>query len=60
MRLVERLVHLTTTRAAAAVVALLAVAAPVAAQTQIELAPETATVRAGKWVVTTGYAVRAT
>jgi endonuclease/exonuclease/phosphatase family metal-dependent hydrolase len=53
MRLLDRLVHLATTRAAVAVVASLAVAAPVAAQTQIELAPETATVRAGKWVVAT-------
>ena len=53
MRLLDRLVHLATTRAAVAVVASLAAAAPVAAQTQIELAPETATVRVGKWVVTT-------
>jgi endonuclease/exonuclease/phosphatase family metal-dependent hydrolase len=53
MRLLDRLVHLATSRAAVAVIASLAAAAPVAAQTQIDIAPETATVRAGKWVVTT-------
>lgn len=49
MRFFDRLVRLVTTRAVTAVVAL-AVAAPVAAQSQIELAPELAPVRAGKWV----------
>ena len=33
-----------------------AIAAPAAAQSQIELSPEAATVRAGKWVVTTDSA----
>jgi endonuclease/exonuclease/phosphatase family metal-dependent hydrolase len=50
MRFFDRLVRLVTTRAAVAVVVTLAAAAPVAAQSQIELAPELAPVRAGKWV----------
>jgi endonuclease/exonuclease/phosphatase family metal-dependent hydrolase len=52
MRFFERLTTLTNTRAAAALAALLVSAAPVAAQTTIDVTPETATVRAGKWVVT--------
>ena len=51
MRLFERLTHLMASCAVAALLATLS-AAPAAAQT-IDLAPETATVRAGKWVVTT-------
>jgi endonuclease/exonuclease/phosphatase family metal-dependent hydrolase len=52
MRLSGRLTHAAATPAAAALVAMLAVAAPVRAQTTIELPPENASVRAGKWVVT--------
>ena len=52
MRLFERLTNLANTRAAAVMAAVLVSAAPVAAQT-IDLVPETASVRAGKWVVTT-------
>ena len=48
MRLCERISQL----AATALVATLAAAAPAAAQTTIELPAENATVRAGKWVVT--------
>jgi endonuclease/exonuclease/phosphatase family metal-dependent hydrolase len=48
MRLCERITHL----AATALVATLAAAAPLAAQTTIELPAENATARAGKWVVT--------
>src|SRR5688500_11774956 len=53
MRFFERVTNLANTRAAAALAALLLSAAPVAAQTVINLAPETASTRAGKWVVTT-------
>jgi endonuclease/exonuclease/phosphatase family metal-dependent hydrolase len=53
MRLFERLTHLAATPVAAALVAMLAASAPAAAQSTIELPPENATVRAGKWVVTT-------
>ncbi len=52
MRFFERLTNLANTRAAAALAAVLVSAAPVAAQTTINVVPETATVRAGKWVVT--------
>jgi endonuclease/exonuclease/phosphatase family metal-dependent hydrolase len=52
MRFFERLTNLANTRAAAALAAVLVSAAPVAAQTTIDVVPETATVRAGKWVVT--------
>jgi endonuclease/exonuclease/phosphatase family metal-dependent hydrolase len=52
MRFFERLTNLANTRAAAALAAVLVSAAPVAAQTTINAVPETATVRAGKWVVT--------
>ena len=48
MRLCERITQL----AATALVATLAAAVPVAAQTTIELPAENATARAGKWVVT--------
>ena len=48
-----RMIHLATTRAAAALAALFLVAAPAAAQSLIDLPAETATARAGKWVVTT-------
>jgi endonuclease/exonuclease/phosphatase family metal-dependent hydrolase len=55
MRLFERLTNLakTKTRNAAVLAALLVSAAPAAAQTVINIVPETPTVRAGKWVVTT-------
>jgi endonuclease/exonuclease/phosphatase family metal-dependent hydrolase len=52
MRLSGRLTHAAATPAAAALVAILALAAPVGAQTTIELPAENASVRAGKWVVT--------
>ena len=52
MRL-DRMTCLGTARAAAALAALLAVSAPVAAQSLIDIAAETATARAGKWVVST-------
>ena len=52
MRFFERLTNLANTRAAAALAAVLVSAAPVAAQTTIDVVPETATLRAGKWVVT--------
>ena len=52
MRFFERLTNLANTRAAAALAAVLVSAAPVAAQTTINIVPETPTVRAGKWVVT--------
>ena len=48
-----RMIHLATTRAAAALAALFLVAAPAAAQSLIDIPAETATARAGKWVVTT-------
>jgi endonuclease/exonuclease/phosphatase family metal-dependent hydrolase len=53
MRSFHQMVHFPTTRAAAALAALFLVAAPAAAQSIIDLAAETATARAGKWVVTT-------
>jgi endonuclease/exonuclease/phosphatase family metal-dependent hydrolase len=56
MHLFGRLVNLATLRGAIALAALAFVAAPAAAQTQIELSPEAATARAGKWVVTTDSA----
>jgi endonuclease/exonuclease/phosphatase family metal-dependent hydrolase len=49
----DRSTCLGTARAAAALAALLAVSAPVAAQSLIDIAAETATTRVGKWVVTT-------
>ncbi len=52
MRFFERLTNLANTRAAAALAAVLVSAAPVAAQTTINVVPETATIRAGKWAVT--------
>jgi endonuclease/exonuclease/phosphatase family metal-dependent hydrolase len=52
MRFFNRLTALAGTRAAAAVVASLVLAAPAAAQTTIDLPAETASLRAGKWVVT--------
>src|SRR5215203_20089 len=52
MRL-DRMTCLGTARAVAALAAMLAVSAPVAAQSLIDIAAETATARAGKWVVTT-------
>ena len=52
MRFSNRMIHFATTRAAAALAALFLVAAPAAAQSLIEIAPETPTARAGKWVVT--------
>jgi endonuclease/exonuclease/phosphatase family metal-dependent hydrolase len=52
MRLFDRLIHAAATLAPAVLVATLAVAVPVGAQTTIELPAENATVRAGKWVVT--------
>ena len=48
-----RMIHLATPRAAAALAALFLVAAPAAAQSLIDIPAETATARAGKWVVTT-------
>jgi endonuclease/exonuclease/phosphatase family metal-dependent hydrolase len=51
MRLFERLSYLPATRVLAALVAILAGATTAGAQT-IDLAAETATLRAGKWVVT--------
>jgi endonuclease/exonuclease/phosphatase family metal-dependent hydrolase len=51
MRFFERLTNLANTRVAVALAAVL-VAAPAAAQTVIDLVPETPTLRAGKWVVT--------
>ena len=53
MRSFHRMVHFASTRAAAALAALFLVAAPAAAQSIIDFAAETATARAGKWVVTT-------
>ena len=53
MRFPDRMIHLATTRAAAALAALFLVAAPAAAQSLIDIPAETATARAGKWVVTT-------
>ncbi len=52
MRLSNR-IHFATTHAAAALAALFLVAAPAAAQSLIEIQAETASARAGKWVVTT-------
>lgn len=53
MQLFGRLVNLATTRGAMALTALAIAAAPAAAQSAIGLAPESAAVRKGKWVVTT-------
>ena len=53
MRLSNRMIHFATTHAAAALAALFLVAAPAAAQTLIEIPAETASARAGRWVVTT-------
>ena len=53
MRFSNRMIHFATTHAAAALAALVLVAVPAAAQSLIEIPSETATARAGKWVVTT-------
>lgn len=53
MRLFEQLTNLASTRVAAVLAAVLVSAAPAAAQTVVNIVPETPTVRAGKWVVTT-------
>jgi len=53
MRFFDRLTCVATTRAAATLFASLVVSAPVAAQSVIDIAAETASARAGKWVVTT-------
>ena len=52
MRLFGRFKHVAALRSGLAFAALGALVAPAAAQTQIELSPETAVVRKGKWVVT--------
>ena len=46
------MIHIATTHAAAALAALFLVAVPAAAQSLIEIPAETASARAGKWVVT--------
>ena len=53
MRFFEPLTNFAARRVGAALLASLAMAAPVAAQSTIELPGENASVRAGKWVVTT-------
>ena len=53
MRFSNRMIHLATTHVAAALAALFLVATPAAAQSLIDIPAETATTRAGKWVVTT-------
>ncbi|MGH8639535.1 MAG: endonuclease/exonuclease/phosphatase family protein [Burkholderiales bacterium] len=52
MQLFGRLANLATLRGGILLAALTAFSAPAVAQTQVELAPEGATARAGKWVVT--------
>ena len=53
MSVFGRSTHLATLRSGIALTILAALAAPAIAQSQIELAPEAAAVRKGKWVVTT-------
>jgi endonuclease/exonuclease/phosphatase family metal-dependent hydrolase len=52
MRFPARMIDFATMHAAAALAAVFLVAAPAAAQSAIEITPETATTRAGRWVVT--------
>ena len=52
MRLFGRFTHLAALHSGLAIAALGALVAPAAAQTRIELSPEAAVVRKGKWVVT--------
>jgi len=52
MRFSNRMIQFATTHAAAALAALFLVAVPAAAQSLIEIPAETASARAGKWVIT--------
>ena len=52
MRFFERFAHFATSRAGFTLAALALISAPAAAQTTVQLVPETASLRAGKWAIT--------